>query len=298
MQAAVERVHQVHDTVYGERHGARYSALDPELLLWVHATLVDSSIEAYARLVRPICLAVRERYYREMRRMGTAFGVPEALHPATYTDFRAYLTRTMSTLHIGDECQAVARLVLSPPAPLVLWPAGIASRFCLSGCSLPECGRSSACGGTAERSERSPRPRPSCVRRCRCFPTEFAGGRTLAKPSAGWDSFSGAPSASGLVGHPCADGGAERVDLEVPPHALGHVRIVAQPVVKLLARFELGHDRRSDHRPGVVEDRAAKENLTSIDERPDELEVLGPRAGATFGRIRVVAVPTDHDELH
>jgi uncharacterized protein (DUF2236 family) len=33
----------------------------------------------------------------------------------------------MSTLHIGDECQAVARLVLSPPAPLVLWPAGIAS---------------------------------------------------------------------------------------------------------------------------------------------------------------------------
>lgn len=126
-QAAVERVHGIHEAVNGERHGARYSALDPELLLWVHATLVDSSIEAYARLVRPIPLAVRELYYREMRSMGTAFGVPEALHPATYTDFRAYLRRTMSTLHIGDECRAVARLVLSPPAPLVLWPAGIAS---------------------------------------------------------------------------------------------------------------------------------------------------------------------------
>jgi uncharacterized protein (DUF2236 family) len=126
-QAAVERVHRVHDTVYGERHGARYSALDPELLLWVHATLVDSSIEAYARLVRPMPLTVRERYYLEMRRMGTAFGVPEELHPETYTDFRAYLAGTMATLQTGDECRAVARRVLSPPAPLVLWPAGIAS---------------------------------------------------------------------------------------------------------------------------------------------------------------------------
>jgi uncharacterized protein (DUF2236 family) len=126
-RSAVERVHRVHDTVYGERHGARYSALDPELLLWVHATLVDSSIEAYARLVRPMPLVVRERYYLEMRRMGTAFGVPEELHPATYPDFRAYLARTISTIQIGDECRAVARRVLTPPAPLVLWPAGIAS---------------------------------------------------------------------------------------------------------------------------------------------------------------------------
>lgn len=126
-RSAVERVHRIHDVVSGERDGARYSALDPELLLWVHATLVDSSIEAYARLVRPMPLAVRDLYYLEMRSMGTAFGVPEELHPPTYMDFRAYLARTISSLQVGDECRAVARRVLSPPAPLVLWPAGIAS---------------------------------------------------------------------------------------------------------------------------------------------------------------------------
>jgi uncharacterized protein (DUF2236 family) len=126
-RSAIERVHRIHSGVVGVRGGRRYSALDPELLLWVHATLVDSSIEAYARLVRPIPLAVRERYYLEMQRMGTAFGVPQEMHPPTYADFRGYLDRTISSLDIGDECRAVARQVLSPPAPFVLWPAGIAS---------------------------------------------------------------------------------------------------------------------------------------------------------------------------
>jgi len=126
-RSAVERVHRIHTGVGGERAGAPYSALDPELLLWVHATLVDSSIEAYHRLVRPMPLGVRERYYAEMRRMGTAFGVPDELHPPTYPDFRSYLARSMSALEIGDECRAVARRVLYPPAPRVLWPAGIAS---------------------------------------------------------------------------------------------------------------------------------------------------------------------------
>jgi uncharacterized protein (DUF2236 family) len=126
-RSAVERVHRIHEGVRGERAGERYSALDPELLLWVHATLVDSSIEAYERLVRPMPLWVRERYYLEMRRMGTAFGVPQDLHPASYAEFRAYMERTISNMKVVDECRAVARRVLSPPAPFVLWPAGIAS---------------------------------------------------------------------------------------------------------------------------------------------------------------------------
>jgi uncharacterized protein (DUF2236 family) len=126
-RSAVDRVARIHAGVAGEREGIRYSAVDPELLLWVHATLVDSSIEAYARLVRPIPFAVRERYYLEMRRMGTAFGVPDELHPPTYGEFRRYLTRTISSLDVTEECRLVARGVLSPPAPFLLWPAGIAS---------------------------------------------------------------------------------------------------------------------------------------------------------------------------
>jgi uncharacterized protein (DUF2236 family) len=124
---AVERVNEIHTRVRGERDGIPYSALDPELLLWVHATLVDSSLAAYERFVRPVQPGIRERYYLEMRRMGTAFGVPDTLHPPTYAEFRTYLERTTSALEIGDESRLVARRVLSPPAPLVLFPAGLAS---------------------------------------------------------------------------------------------------------------------------------------------------------------------------
>lgn len=34
--------------------GTRYSAADPELMLWVHATLVHSSLAAYERFVQPL----------------------------------------------------------------------------------------------------------------------------------------------------------------------------------------------------------------------------------------------------
>lgn len=35
------------------------------------------------------------------------------------------MDRAVSSLEIGEECRAVARAVLSPPAPLVLFPVGL-----------------------------------------------------------------------------------------------------------------------------------------------------------------------------
>jgi uncharacterized protein (DUF2236 family) len=123
-RAAVEHVNAVHARVRGARD-VPYAATDPELLLWVHATLVDSSIQAYDRFVRPLGGHARDRYYREMRRMATAFGVPEQIQPPSYAAFRAYLDRAIAGLRIGDESRAIARRVLSPPAPMVLLPAGL-----------------------------------------------------------------------------------------------------------------------------------------------------------------------------
>jgi uncharacterized protein (DUF2236 family) len=124
-RAAVGRVHAIHEGVRGTRGHATYRALDPELLLWVHATLVDSSIASYEAFVRPLPAPVRERYYLEMRRMGTAFGVPEDLHPPTYAAFRRYVDRTADDLVVTDESRAVARRVLSPDMPPVVIPAGL-----------------------------------------------------------------------------------------------------------------------------------------------------------------------------
>jgi uncharacterized protein (DUF2236 family) len=122
---AVERVTRIHGHVRGVRGGRPYSALDPDLLLWVHATLVESSIAAYDAFVHPLPFAVRERYYLEMQTMGTAFGVPDELHPSSYAAFRAYMDDTIAGLEIDDECRAIARQVLSPPMPAPLVPAGL-----------------------------------------------------------------------------------------------------------------------------------------------------------------------------
>jgi uncharacterized protein (DUF2236 family) len=51
--------------------GAAYRALDPDLLLWVHATLVDTALVVYRRFFRPLSLADEARYYAEMKRLAT-----------------------------------------------------------------------------------------------------------------------------------------------------------------------------------------------------------------------------------
>lgn len=124
---AVERVTAIHRGVRGSRDGSPYSALHPELLLWVHATLVDSSIAGYERFVGPLRPDERERYYVEMQRMGTAFGIPPDLHPPTYRDFSVYLDEAIAGLRIGEESRRIAREVLTPPAPLILLPLGFLS---------------------------------------------------------------------------------------------------------------------------------------------------------------------------
>ena len=93
----------------------------------MHATLVDSSIAGYERFVGPLGPDERERYYVEMQRMGTAFGIPQDLHPPTHRDFLAYLDEAIAGLRIGEESRLVAREALSPPAPLVLLPLGLLS---------------------------------------------------------------------------------------------------------------------------------------------------------------------------
>src|SRR5258707_11955495 len=53
--AAAHAVNGAHARVRGDD----YHALDPQLLLWVHATLVDSALVTYATFVQP--LTERER---------------------------------------------------------------------------------------------------------------------------------------------------------------------------------------------------------------------------------------------
>ena len=56
--AAARQINAVHQRV----RGLGYSATDPRLLLWVHATLIDSALVTYEAFVAPLAAADRETY--------------------------------------------------------------------------------------------------------------------------------------------------------------------------------------------------------------------------------------------
>src|SRR5581483_5194075 len=56
--------------------GTPYAADDPELMLWVHATLVEASLSAYQRFHEPLSGEEQERYYREMAVVARIFAAP------------------------------------------------------------------------------------------------------------------------------------------------------------------------------------------------------------------------------
>jgi uncharacterized protein (DUF2236 family) len=108
----------VRDRAAREAHGDRYSARDPELALWVHATLVDSTIESYDAWLEPYPREARARFYVETRPIGRAFGIPDALLPPDIDAFDAYMARMLAPdgpIHVSATAREIGRAVLNPP---------------------------------------------------------------------------------------------------------------------------------------------------------------------------------------
>jgi uncharacterized protein (DUF2236 family) len=122
---AVARVRTMHARVQGRTSAGSYSALDPELLMWVHATLVDTALLVYTRWVGPLSDADRAGYYEEMKTAAQLFGTPDEVMPPTFGDFRAYMDRMLDgpEIQVTETAREIARAVMHPPLPLPLRPA-------------------------------------------------------------------------------------------------------------------------------------------------------------------------------
>ena len=69
--------------------GTLYSAADPDLALWVHATLVWTALAVHDRYARPLPTAERDAYWRQAKPLARLFGVGDAGLPpdcAGYVD--------------------------------------------------------------------------------------------------------------------------------------------------------------------------------------------------------------------
>jgi uncharacterized protein (DUF2236 family) len=129
-ERAGEAVQAVHAHVRGTTRaqlgpfpaGTRYDASDPELMLWVHATLVESSLAAYGRFVERLSPDEEEAYYREMALVAGVFGLSRDEIPPTLADFREYLRARLACPEICVTAPArdVAAVILEAPLPAPL----------------------------------------------------------------------------------------------------------------------------------------------------------------------------------
>jgi uncharacterized protein (DUF2236 family) len=128
-----------HAEVTGSRpDGVRYRALDPTLLLWVWATLVDTALLVYEQAVRPLPPADRDAFYEQQKLVAYACGVPEGRCPQTWDDFRAYVDTTIATdLRVTETTRGVVRSITRLPLPPPLDRLGGSTVSAFTGVLLP-----------------------------------------------------------------------------------------------------------------------------------------------------------------
>jgi uncharacterized protein (DUF2236 family) len=124
---AADGLRRAHRRIHGrDDAGRRYRALDPELLMWVQATLLDTSLLIYDRYVRPLGDGDRAAYYEQMKPIGEAYGIPRRRQPRDWAAFREYFEGMIeSGLRVTEATRRVADSVLNPALPL---PARLPAR--------------------------------------------------------------------------------------------------------------------------------------------------------------------------
>ncbi len=134
--AAARAVNHAH----GKVRGRDYRALDPDLLRWVHATLVDSALVTYETFVKPLSAREREDFYQESKVLGELLGIPGDRFAPTYADFGSYLERMVSQgeVRVGQRAADLAGLVLRPKLRLVPGPAMVPFEVVTAGLLSPE----------------------------------------------------------------------------------------------------------------------------------------------------------------
>jgi len=129
-EQAAAAVRRAHERVRGTTQtrlgpfpaGTTYSASEPELMLWVHATLVHCSLAAYQQFVQPLTGAELERYHGEMSTVAELFGTPARVLPRSYPEFREYVDAQLAsrTITVTAPAREVASVILAAPLPVPL----------------------------------------------------------------------------------------------------------------------------------------------------------------------------------
>jgi uncharacterized protein (DUF2236 family) len=121
---AADRINRLHRVINGvdPATGERYDALDPELLLWVHACLEESTVLFYERTVRPLTDWQKDQYHMENLTAAELVLLPADRVPPTYAATEQYIDDVIGSerLLATDVAREVADLIRGGPVPLHL----------------------------------------------------------------------------------------------------------------------------------------------------------------------------------
>jgi uncharacterized protein (DUF2236 family) len=126
------RINGIHTRVNGElREGAgatprgtRYSARDPALLRWVHATLMSTLPRTYELYVGPLSKAEKDTFCRDGALRAPLFGIPEGFLPDSAEGIDRYIEEMIESgqIAISEAARTLANEVLNPPHPPLSGP--------------------------------------------------------------------------------------------------------------------------------------------------------------------------------
>ncbi|MEA2422260.1 MAG: hypothetical protein QOF55_1359 [Thermoleophilaceae bacterium] len=105
--------------------GTPYRADQPDLLLWVLFTLVDSGLTVYQLYVDRLSDEEQAGYWEDYKQVGHLFGLRDRDMPDTLADMREYKREMLEgdTLQVSGWARRRAReIVLEPPVPLLARP--------------------------------------------------------------------------------------------------------------------------------------------------------------------------------
>lgn len=128
-EAAIARVNRIHSAVHGRMPGSGqpYSAFDPQALLWVHATLVDTALRVYGRFVAPLTPREEQAYHEECARVALLLGVPADDLPPAIGGLRRWMEAMVAdgAVRVTPAARRIAETVLYPSrvVPRAAWDA-------------------------------------------------------------------------------------------------------------------------------------------------------------------------------
>lgn len=135
-RAMQTKLAHIHGTVRGSTSDGmpgpkNYSAFEPDLLLWVLATLIDASVQGYQAIWGPLPLDQRNLFYADMRKFGTYFGLSADFGPTNWEEFETYFQSELMREDMAAHplCTEVAQGVVYPQVPEAARLLGLASNF-------------------------------------------------------------------------------------------------------------------------------------------------------------------------